>query len=99
MTRDKEPLTREMVSTAIQHITEEMSRIIVGQEWLIQRLLIGLFSEIPYSFKRGEDERTGYGHVLVEGVPGLAKTLTVMTVSCHLVLIGEPYPFLPHRGS
>ena len=78
---DREPLTQEKVFSAIQGIAQEINKIIVGQEWLIQRLLIGLFSEIPYSFKRGEGEKTGYGHVLVEGVPGLAKTLTVMTLA------------------
>lgn len=74
-------LTQEIVLTAIQRIAQEVNKVIVGQEWLIQRLLIGLFSEIPYSFKRGEEERMGYGHILLEGVPGLAKTLTVMTLA------------------
>ncbi len=78
---EREPLTQERVFSAIQRIAQEINKVIVGQEWLIQRLLIGLFSEIPYSFKRGEEEKTGYGHVLVEGVPGLAKTLTVMTLA------------------
>ncbi|MFO0680841.1 MAG: MoxR family ATPase [Sandaracinus sp.] len=47
---------------AIQH---EVQKVIVGQEAMIERILIGLL--------------TG-GHVLLEGVPGLAKTLTVKTV-------------------
>ena len=58
--------------------------MVVGQDWLIRRLLIGLFSEIPYSFRRDGEEKTGYGHVLLEGVPGLAKTLTVMTLASTL---------------
>src|SRR3970040_510792 len=74
-------LVQEEVFSAIQRIAQEIYKVIVGQEWLIQRLLIGLFSEIPYSFKRDETEKTGYGHVLLEGVPGLAKTLTVMTLA------------------
>lgn len=74
-------LTQEAVLTAIQGIAREINRVIIGQEWVIQRLLIGLFSEIPYSFKRGEEEKTGYGHILLEGVPGLAKTLTVMSLA------------------
>ena len=78
---EREPLTQERVFSAIQRIAQEINKVIVGQDWLIQRLLIGLFSEIPYSFKRGEEEKTGYGHVLVEGVPGLAKTLTVMSLA------------------
>ena len=44
----------------------EVSKIIVGQNYMIERLLIGLLSN---------------GHILLEGVPGLAKTLTVKTLS------------------
>ena len=44
----------------------EMGKVVVGQERLINRLLVGLF--------------TG-GHVLLEGVPGLAKTLTINTLA------------------
>jgi MoxR-like ATPase len=47
-------------------VRQEIHKIIVGQEYLIDRLLIGLLAD---------------GHVLVEGVPGLAKTLTVKTLS------------------
>ncbi|MGH7626754.1 MAG: AAA family ATPase [Gemmatimonadaceae bacterium] len=50
----------------IQNILEQVARRIVGQEYMIERLLIGLL--------------TG-GHVLLEGVPGLAKTLTVKTLA------------------
>ncbi len=81
MIGDAGQLTQEKVFLSIQQIAEEINKVIVGQEWLVQRLLIGLFSEIPYSFKRDETEKTGYGHVLLEGVPGLAKTLTVMTLA------------------
>jgi MoxR-like ATPase len=59
----------EMVQRAsgfVDRITSEVGKVIVGQRYMIERLLIGLL--------------TG-GHVLVEGVPGLAKTLTVKTVS------------------
>ena len=77
----RENISRERVFEAIQAVAQEIDKVIVGQEWLIQRLLIGLFSEIPYSFKRDEEEKSGYGHVLLEGVPGLAKTLTVMTLA------------------
>jgi MoxR-like ATPase len=43
-----------------------MGRVVVGQQYMIERLLIGLLAD---------------GHVLLEGVPGLAKTLTVQTLS------------------
>jgi MoxR-like ATPase len=52
-------------SAFVDPILHEVSKVIVGQEEMIERILIGLL--------------TG-GHVLLEGVPGLAKTLTVKTV-------------------
>lgn len=47
-------------------IVQEIKRVIVGQDILIERLLIALLSQ---------------GHVLIEGLPGLAKTLTVKTLA------------------
>src|SRR5579863_8056934 len=53
-------------SLFIQELRKEMSRVIVGQDELLQRIIIGLL---------------GDGHVLLEGVPGLAKTLAVKTLA------------------
>ena len=53
-------------SSFITIIKAEMAKIIIGQEYLVDRLLIGLLAD---------------GHVLIEGVPGLAKTLCVKTLS------------------
>ena len=53
-------------SSFVDRITEALSGIVIGQQYMIERLLIGLL--------------TG-GHVLLEGVPGLAKTLTVRSLS------------------
>lgn len=50
----------------VQAILNETGRVIVGQEMLINRLLIALLSD---------------GHILIEGVPGLAKTLAVRTLA------------------
>jgi len=50
----------------VDRITSEVSKVIVGQRYMVDRLLIGLLSN---------------GHVLLEGVPGLAKTLAVKTLS------------------
>ncbi|MBT6325237.1 MAG: MoxR family ATPase [Bdellovibrionales bacterium] len=50
----------------ISQTVEEISRVIVGQRDMIDKLLIGLLSD---------------GHILVEGVPGLAKTMTIKTMS------------------
>jgi MoxR-like ATPase len=55
----------ERESAFIEAILTEVGRVIVGQEHMVEQLLIGLL--------------TG-GHVLLEGVPGLAKTLTVRTL-------------------
>ena len=52
-------------SAFVDAITHEVSKVIVGQDTMVERILIGLLSG---------------GHVLLEGVPGLAKTLTVKTV-------------------
>ncbi len=56
-------------SAFVDRITNEVGKVIVGQSYMIERILIGLL--------------TG-GHVLLEGVPGLAKTLTVRTL-CHAI--------------
>ncbi|NOX88574.1 MAG: MoxR family ATPase [Calditrichaeota bacterium] len=53
-------------SAFVEKIIKEVSKVIVGQAYMIERLLIGLLSN---------------GHILLEGVPGLAKTLTVKTLS------------------
>ncbi|TDX52734.1 AAA family ATPase [Orenia marismortui] len=50
----------------ISSVKKEISKVVVGQEYMIDRILIGVF--------------TG-GHILLEGVPGLAKSLTVNTCS------------------
>ncbi|MCU0680997.1 MAG: AAA family ATPase [Polyangiaceae bacterium] len=52
-------------SAFVDRLTNEVGKVIVGQAYMIDRILIGLL--------------TG-GHVLLEGVPGLAKTLTVRTL-------------------
>ena len=56
----------ENESAFIDLLTSELSKVIVGQKSMIERLLIGLL---------------GQGHVLLEGMPGLAKTLVINTLS------------------
>lgn len=53
-------------SEFLEKITDEVSKVIVGQKYMIERLLIGLLAD---------------GHILLEGVPGLAKTMAVNTLS------------------
>ena len=78
---EKTMLDRQEASAVISQVEAEINKVIVGQQWLVRRLLIGLLAVIPYTFRRGEEERSGYGHILLEGVPGLAKTLTIMTLA------------------
>ncbi|WP_320814284.1 MoxR family ATPase [Flavobacterium sp.] len=56
----------ERESAFVDLLTMEMSKVIIGQKYMIERLLIGLL---------------GQGHILLEGVPGLAKTLAINTLS------------------
>ena len=56
----------EKESAFVDILTLEMNKVIIGQKHMIERLLIGLL---------------GQGHILLEGVPGLAKTLAINTLS------------------
>jgi MoxR-like ATPase len=53
-------------SAFVERLLGQVSRVIVGQKTMVERLLVGLLAD---------------GHVLMEGVPGLAKTLTVKTLA------------------
>ena len=64
----------------IQKVISEVSKVVVGQDYMVKRLLMGLFTQ---------------GHILLEGVPGLAKTLTVNTVSNVLKLDFKRIQFTP----
>ena len=56
----------EKESAFVDLLQLEMNKVIVGQKQMLERLLIGLL---------------GDGHILLEGVPGLAKTLAINTLS------------------
>src|SRR5437879_12648025 len=73
--------TKEQAWEIIRRIEEQIHKVIIGQDDLIRRILIALFGRIPYSFKKGQDEKAGSGHILLEGVPGLAKTLPVSAIA------------------
>ena len=70
----------EKLSTAYKSIKEQMAKVIVGQDEVIDQLLIALFSR---------------GHCLLEGVPGLAKTLMINTLSQCLSLNFSRIQFTP----
>ncbi|MFP4543931.1 MAG: AAA family ATPase [Bacteroidota bacterium] len=56
----------EQESRFVDVLMMEIGKVIVGQKYMVERLLVGLLSE---------------GHILLEGVPGLAKTLAIKTLS------------------
>nr|WP_262895366.1 MoxR family ATPase [Penaeicola halotolerans] len=64
----------------IKQVIEEVKKVVVGQDYMVNRLLIGLFTN---------------GHILLEGVPGLAKTLTVNTLAQVLHLDFKRIQFTP----
>ncbi|TWU67166.1 AAA family ATPase [Crateriforma conspicua] len=68
------------LSEARERIRQQLGKIIVGQDDVIEEILIGLFSR---------------GHVLLEGVPGLAKTLMISTLAQTLDLSFSRIQFTP----
>jgi MoxR-like ATPase len=70
----------EHAAGVIAGLEAEIGKVIVGQHVLVRRLLTGLFAAIPFATTRSE-AREGCGHILLEGVPGVAKTLTATTLA------------------
>jgi MoxR-like ATPase len=64
----------------VREVYAEVAKVVVGQEYMVNRLMIGLFTN---------------GHILLEGVPGLAKTLTVSTLAQVLHLDFQRIQFTP----
>ncbi len=67
-------------SSVLSNLSNEMGKVIVGQKHLIERLLIGILAN---------------GHILLEGVPGLAKTLSVMTLAKAIQVKYQRLQFTP----
>jgi len=84
--QDPEPLGRDdleelaRLKDAHRRVKQQLARVIVGQEEVIDQLLIAIFSE---------------GHCILEGVPGLAKTLMVSTLASGLQLSFHRIQFTP----
>jgi MoxR-like ATPase len=70
----------ERETLTLKRIEAELRRVIVGQDYLLDRLLVGLLAR---------------GHVLIEGVPGLAKTLAVKTLAQTLAMDFQRIQFTP----
>lgn len=79
--RDLSPSERrQYFQQKIDGVLQEVGKVVVGQRYMLNRLLCGLFTD---------------GHVLLEGVPGLAKTLTVNTLARVLNLDFKRLQFTP----
>src|SRR4051794_25134986 len=76
---DPDAAARELAAT-FRALTEMIGRVIIGQDAVVEQLLLGLFSR---------------GHCLLVGVPGLAKTLLVSTLARVLDLSFKRIQFTP----
>ncbi|MFT5467319.1 MAG: MoxR-like ATPase [Verrucomicrobiales bacterium] len=70
----------EAQSGWVDELKAEMAKVLIGQQLLVDRLLVGLLAN---------------GHVLLEGVPGLAKTLTIKALSGCLAVDFQRFQFTP----
>ena len=70
----------EKESVFIEDLLTEIRKVIVGQEYLVERLLVGLLAS---------------GHVLIEGVPGLAKTMSVRVLAAAISTKFQRLQFTP----
>jgi len=66
---DDKPTDRGEIASSMQRILYEVKRVVVGQDHFLERVLVAILAQ---------------GHLLVDGVPGLAKTLTVKTLAAAL---------------
>jgi len=76
----EEAASRDQLSLAVGRIREQLAQVIVGQDQVIEQLLISLFSR---------------GHCILEGVPGLAKTLLISSLAQALNLSFSRIQFTP----
>ncbi len=79
---DVERLSRvvEQEAQALARVEAELRKVLIGQDYLVDRLFVGLLTR---------------GHVLIEGVPGLAKTLAVKTLARTLHIAFRRIQFTP----
>jgi MoxR-like ATPase len=77
---EQDVLNAQAAGDIVSSLETEIAKVIVGQHTLIRRMLTALFAAIPFAASRGK-ARTGCGHLLLEGVPGVAKTLTATTIA------------------
>jgi len=77
---EQQVLNTQAAGEIVTGLEHEIGKVIVGQHTLIRRMLTALFAAIPFAVSQGR-ARAGCGHLLLEGVPGVAKTLTATTIA------------------
>jgi MoxR-like ATPase len=77
---EQQALNTQAAGEIVTGLEREIGKVIVGQHTLIRRMLTALFAAIPFAVSQGRP-RAGCGHLLLEGVPGVAKTLTATTIA------------------
>ena len=77
---DSDKTKRESVAATMERILFEVKRVVVGQDHFLERVLVATLAQ---------------GHLLVEGVPGLAKTLTVKTLAATIAGSHKRIQFTP----
>src|SRR6266568_5415159 len=70
----------QQASAFVQPLLNEINKVVVGQKYLVERLIIGLLAN---------------GHILLEGVPGLAKTLSVKSLAASIHVKFSRLQFTP----
>ncbi|MBL7836830.1 MAG: MoxR family ATPase [Bacteroidetes bacterium] len=77
---EREMLNLELIRSSVERVRNEIHKVIIGQDEMINLLLAGMFAG---------------GHVLIEGVPGIAKTLTVNLLAKTMNLDFKRIQFTP----
>ena len=77
---EQQALNAQAAGEIVAGLEHEIAKVIVGQHTLVRRMLTALFAAIPFAVSGGR-ARSGCGHLLLEGVPGVAKTLTATTLA------------------
>jgi len=77
---EQQALNTQAAGEIVTGLEREIGKVIVGQHTLIRRMLTALFAAIPFAVSQGR-ARAGCGHLLLEGVPGVAKTLMATTIA------------------
>ena len=75
--RQDAPVPPSVDATRLERVIFEIKRVIVGQDRLVERMLVALLAR---------------GHVLLEGVPGVAKTLAVETLATAVGAVTTGFP-------